>query len=126
MTITDVLIVNIAANTDWPLKRTYKTPVGLTIVKAWLTVKRYEVDADPGLFQKSITTLLSVSGQITDDSSSDSYIAMQFFMQPADTAAAKLDVPYWYDIQVKRATGEIEQIEKGSITFIRRITQANA
>lgn len=123
MTVTGIEIEKIPVGGDFRIARTYTgLPSGVTISKAWLTVKLKEADADvAALIQLTITVSLTASGQITDASTPD--ITLFFDVSRTLTGNAKPMV-YYFDIQVQNSAGAIHTLEKGSIRFIRRITQA--
>jgi hypothetical protein len=128
MTKTGVKIKNFVAGDEKRIKRTYTSlPTGSVINKAWLTVKEKEADLDASAFvQKVITTSVMASGQITDADTTGGNLAMYFDLAKAETILAKLNFEYQYDIQIKKTTGEIHTLEKGTITFIRGITIASS
>lgn len=101
-------------------------PTGITINRAWLTVKATADAADPGLFQIAITTTATTEGQITDASTSDGQLSMRFNINGTQSAAAAPDVRYLYDIQVRdSATNAIYTLVMGSVTFVNQITMAS-
>lgn len=118
----------------WRLARTYKgLPAGVTLLKAYLTVKRFLEDTDAAaLVQKSITGTLASAGQITDASTSDGQIALYFDFDAADTASADAGCApvepfvYWYDVQVHDDGGAIYTLERGKIYFLRGSTRATS
>jgi hypothetical protein len=125
---TGVKITVIAIGDAKRIERTYTTlPPGITIEKAWMTVKLSDrqLDAD-ALFQKAITINSSAAGQITDADSTNGDLAMFFDLVKADSLNAVPGRLYLYDIQVKR-TGESKAhtLEMGTITFVRGITDAD-
>lgn len=126
MTETEIKIKDVALGDDFRIQRIYTSlPTGLTISKAWLTVKRSDRDLDASaLFQREITTSGTSSGQITDADTTGGSIAMFFEIVPANTAAAKPNIEYVYDVQVKTSGGQIHTLEKGKISFIRGVTDA--
>lgn len=112
------------------VRRTFKNlPTGVTISKAWLTIKSREKDTDAqALIQKDITTSLTAKGQITDASTSDGQIAMVFEIAKEDSAQAaiKVNVDYPFDIQVLRSTGQPHTLVKGTVRFFLGVTDANS
>lgn len=129
MTKTGIKIQEVAIGDDFRIQRTYTSlPTGITITKAWLTVKRSERDTDANaLFpSKVITTSLNSSGQITDADTTGGSIAMFFDLAKTDTGAVNVlpNIPYIYDVQVKVSDGAIHTLEKGTIAFIRGVTDA--
>lgn len=102
-------------------------PSGITIDKAWLTVKTSTSVSDPGLFQVEITTSATSAGQITDASSSDGQIAMYFVISGANSSAATGGAEYVYDIQVRDSvTSYIHTLVMGTVTFYDGVTTATS
>ena len=99
-------------------------PTGITINKAWLTIKEYAADADIGaVIQKSITTSLTTSGQITDaTSTTDLAISLFFDLTPAETILLEPYRPYEYDIQVKTTDSAIYTCVMGQIIMEQGVT----
>jgi len=113
---------------DFTVERTYtKVPVGVTITKAWLTIKESDrqLDAD-ALMQLPITTELTSNGQITDADTTDGAIAMVFKLPRAKTILAKPAFDYGLDVQVLASDGLIHTMELTLIYFIRGRTDAIA
>jgi hypothetical protein len=125
MTKTGVKIKDLALGDDFRVQRTYTgLPSGVTIATAWMTVKRSErLDDSDALFQKEITTAGTSAGHITDADTTDGDIDMYFEVAGADFAAASPNLEYVYDIQVKTSSNQIHTLEKGTIAFIRDVTQ---
>ena len=111
---------------DFTISRTYiDVPTGVTITKAWLTVKASDRQLDAAaLMQLDITTSLTANGQITDADTTDGTIAMVFKLARAKTALALPNVQYGYDVQVKASDGLIHTMELGSMSFARGRTDA--
>lgn len=110
---------------DYDVIRTVTgVPVGTSLTDAWLTVKLKTDDADPGLFQKKISTTLTAQGQIDDDGAGDQTATMTFQLSSADTTLFSPNTVYHYDIQVKTATGKIYTPELGTVTPCADITIA--
>jgi hypothetical protein len=128
MTKTGVKIKGIVIGDAFRVSRTYTgLPTGATIAKAYLTIKKSTGQADSAaLLQKSITTTLSASGQITDAlTSSDGQIALYFDVSETESANAK-PIDYVYDISVELSTGETHTLEMGTISFIKGVTLATS
>lgn len=128
MTKTGVKIKNVVIGDDFRVERTYTTlPTGVVITMAWLTMKKSEKLADvDALMQLPITTTLGVNGQITDADTTGGNLAMFFDLSRLKTALAKPDLEYVYDIQVRASDGQIHTLEKGTVAFIRGVTDANS
>lgn len=102
-------------------------PTGITINKAWLTVKTTPSTSDPGLFQLEITTSGTSSGQITDASTNDGQLGMYFVINGTQSASATGGAEYVYDIQVKDASsGAIHTLVMGTVTFYDGVTGATS
>lgn len=83
-------------------------PSGVTLSKAWLTLKALPTDVDPGVLQKTITTtLVAGSGQITDDGTTDQAGALAFIFTAANTAALTAGRSYPFDVKVLYSNGEV-------------------
>ena len=122
------LITGFVAGDDLSLEETVAgVPAGLTLVKAWLTIKAKIADLDvAALAQKVITTSAQAGvGQITDPGASGTG-ALLFLIVPADFGTGKLlyDVAYVYDVQVKFSDATIATLELGTIRFERGVTDA--
>lgn len=113
---------------DFRVRRTYTTlPPGVVITKAWFTVKRSEKQADvDALIRKVITIALTADGQITDADTAGGNLGMFFDPNKGETINAKPDLEYLYDVQVLVSDGKIHTLEKGTISFIRGVTDANS
>lgn len=107
-----------------------EVPIGQTLTKAWLTVKRSTSDADPGLLQKVITTTnVPGTGQVTDDADTDGSGEVRFDLTPADTVL--LAIPYangtfHFDIQVMTSAGKVYTPVAGTIVGTKEITKATS
>src|SRR5262245_30038044 len=126
MTKTGEKIDPIVMGDDFTIQRTYtNVRTGVTITKAWLTVKASDrqIDAD-ALMPLDITTSLTTNGQITDADTTDGIIAMVFKMPRAKTALATPNLQYGYDVQVKASDGLIHTMELGTVSFARGRTDA--
>lgn len=126
MTKIGIKIENVVIGDDFRVRRTYTSlPTGVTITKAWLTLKESESqDDDDALALKEITGTLGAAGHITDADTTGGSIAMFFDLSRTETADAK-SMPYVYDVQVKASDGAIHTLEKGTIRFIRGVTDAD-
>ena len=126
MTKTGEKILDVVIGDDFRIQRTYTSlPAGLTITKAWLTIKTSEKTLDASaLIQKSITAAITSAGSITDADTTGGSIAMYFDLTRTETATAQRNLPYVYDVQVKVSDGSIHTMEKGQIIFILGVTDA--
>lgn len=98
---------------------------GVTITNAWLTVKAEPEDADPGLFQKAVTTAdVPGIGQIENNGTGDVDMVVRFDLLPADTVAIDTLLRH-FDLQVKTNGGQIYTPEKGRIAGTQQVTAAS-
>ena len=97
-------------------------PAGETLTKAWLTVKKSNTDADPGVLQKVITTTSGAAGQITNAGASGTG-ALLFTIASAETAALTTS-GLMYDVQVITSGGRVLTLELASFNVPSRITGA--
>jgi len=102
-------------------------PTGTTIIKAWLTVKTNDTDADPGVFQKDITTtLVATKGQITDNGVTDGIGVCAFYCQASDTVLLTPNYEYFFDVQIQLSTNRLYTPIKGRLVAERQITTATS
>ena len=95
----------------------------LTITNAWLTIKAEIADADPGLFQKAITTSdVPGTGQIEDKGTGDVDMVVRFDLKPDDTLLIGSDILRHFSIKVKTTAGLFYTPEKGQIAGTQRVT----
>ena len=126
----DSQIRDIVMGDDISLRRTIDFVLsgfltGVTITDAWLTVKAKQADADPGLFQKAVTTTnVAGKGQIENDGTGDVNMVVRFDLLPADTVAIDTLLRH-FDIQVKTNGGQIFTPESGGIAATRQVTNAS-
>lgn len=120
-----VEIKDFTAGDDLEVQRTVTgVPTGQTVDKAWLTVKAAAADADPGIFQKAITTTdVPGTGRITDAGSSGT-ATLRFDLTAANTALLTAGTEYFYDVQVKTSGGKIYTVESGKMIARRSVTAA--
>lgn len=125
----DSRIDDVVVGDDLSIRRTIdfaKTlfPTGTTINMAWLTCKSAIADADPGLFQKAITTTdVPGTGQIENDGTGDVDMVIRFDLLPVNTTAiGPADFVRHFDIQVKTTAGKIYTPEKGLISSVDEVT----
>lgn len=122
------VIDDIVVGDDLTIRRTIdfaltNFPAGTTINKAWLTVKETVADADPGIFQKAITTTnVPGTGEIEDDGTGDVNMVVRFDLTPVDTLAIGSELQRPFDIQVKTTLGKIYTPEKGCISSVAQVT----
>lgn len=77
-------------------------PATSPVTKAWMTVKADTANADPGVFQKVITTTnVPGMGQIEDDGAVSGQAVLRFDLTPANTVLLKLRPDYdYFDVQL--------------------------
>ena len=86
-------------------------PLTVTLTKAWMTVKTLQADADPGIFQKAITTTAVTDvGQITDDGTDSTTAVLQFDCTVVDTALLTALSQYFWDCQVRCSDGTVHTV----------------
>jgi hypothetical protein len=126
MTKTGVQIRGVVIGDDFRVQRTYTSlPTGLSITKAWMTVKESDRQSDAAaLLQKEITASVTADGQITDADTTGGSIGLYFDLARAETGAARHSSPYVYDVQIQVSDGAIHTLEKGTIVFILGVTDA--
>ena len=100
------------------------------LVKAWLTIKTSPSVADPGSLQKIITTTpVAGTGHIVQDGSQgngDGTASLRFELTRTETATLGSSIKYHYDIQCKTQGAKIYTPEKGTIVFLRGVTDATS
>jgi len=97
-------------------------PAGVTISSAILTLKATIATADPGLFQKSITSSNVVgTGQI-EDTGSSGVGKLRFDLTDDDTLLMTADTQYYFDIQVTLSNGDILTLERGQTSAVSQVT----
>lgn len=108
-------------------------PTGVTITKAWLTVKDAVGDADvDAIIQKEITTSdVPGTGQIEDDGTGDADFVVRFDLTRADTLAIGVETPAvkkrHFDVQILASDGYPYTPEIGKVWCHRtEVTQATS
>ena len=100
-------------------------PTGLTITQARCTIKAALADVDPGIVQKTITSVAVAGvGQITDTGATDREADLSFEWVPADTNLMTADQRYFYDIQLQYSNGKVRTFARGNWTPGAAVTQA--
>jgi len=95
---------------------------GTTITAAWLTVKRTRSDADPGLFQKQVSTSdVAGTGQIENSGSGDVDMVIRFDVNAADTALLD-ERPARWDLKILLSTGDFDYPQTGICWATRNVT----
>jgi hypothetical protein len=115
------------------LEREYKTiPVGVTIDKAWLTIKARlkDLDAAALIGPKVITVTQNAHGQIVNETSAITptitYIGLFFDLSIAETVLLVPDRKYYYDIQLRGSDGALYTPERGDLKMKPQVTMATA
>lgn len=109
---------------QFPIYRRVILSQGAVIAKAWLTVKVNKTDADPGVFQKEITSVSSADGVIERDGSDGKLVGiLRFDISSTNTLALTADAYYYYDIKLLFSSGNISTLEQGIFSPAERITQ---
>lgn len=124
----NVRITELVEGDTWKFVRTYTgLATGITITKVYLTIKLNATDADPGAVQKQITTSLTASGQITDDTTTaDGEISFNVIVLAAESALLTPGVDYYYDFQGIASDTAIYTFEVGKIRPRRGLTAATS
>lgn len=118
-------ITDKVAGDDIPIFRTYRDPINIIIVKAWLTVKENlsDVDADAIIGPKDITAALTLNGQITAATTvADALIAMNFTIFRAESILCVPKKRYFCDVQVLTSTGAIHTMELFGLKLLKGVT----
>lgn len=112
-----------------------KLAAGVTIVKAWLTIKDKFDDDDPGLVQKVITTTgVPGTGQIENDGTGDTDPIVRFDLSGDDTilltdvekVTAGLPTEKYFDVQVLTSSGGPYTGLTGRIYTSPQVTKASS
>lgn len=117
-----------SAGDDVDVSRTVTgVPDGVTIVKAWLMVKRSQADADAeAVISKTITAVaVDGTGQITD-TGLDGTGALLFQFRSADTTLLTAGKTYRYGIKVLLSSGLKDTLETGTIVLEPQLITANS
>lgn len=96
-------------------------PSGITVSGAELTVKTSTDDADPGIFQKTITSSnVAGTGQIEDTGSTGAAV-LRFDLGSADTLAMVANTEYYYDINITMSDASLVTVESGRTSARERV-----
>lgn len=97
-------------------------PSGVLISSAQLTLKSSIAQADPGVFQKSVTsTNVAGTGQV-EDTGASGIGKIRFDLVAADTLLLTADTEYFFDIQVKLDNNDIITLESGTTSAKAQVT----
>lgn len=107
-------------------KRYYVTGIkGVTVTSGRLTVKTALSDADPGVFQKAITSSnVAGTGQI-EDTGANGIATLRFDITTANTEALTADTDYFYDVQVVLSDSQVLTLVKGVIRATEQVSKTN-
>jgi hypothetical protein len=99
------------------------------LVKAWLTIKTnpHVLDAAATIQKVITTTLVAGTGHIVLDggpTTGNGMASMFFNLRAVDTALIGSTVRYYFDIQVKTASGKISTPDEGTIRLTAGVTDA--
>lgn len=110
---------------SFPIERIFtRMPNGITLDEAYLTLKEETADADPGIFQKHITTTNQAGiGHVTDDGATGT-ARVRFDIAEADTLSMTADVDYYFDIQLVFSNAEKRTVEKGLTSATEQVTES--
>lgn len=119
MAATGQEIRDIVAGDNAGIKRSFTispSTLVLTFAKVYLTIKSRRKDLDAvAVVQKSITTTLTSSGQITKpNTGSDHLIQFYFLLTKTETGLLLPGKAYWYDLQGITDLGEVYTFETES------------
>ena len=126
MTKHGVYLWKLVVGDTWHLERTYTgLSTGATLSKAYWTVKRSLSDLDAAaVFQVSITTSSTASGQIIDAVTNGGSIELAFIATATQSATLTAGERYYYDIQGIDSNGQIYTFETGYIEPQAQVTRA--
>ena len=107
------------------IRRDVIVPSGLTVTKAYLTVKTNQTDNDgSALFQKSITTTNTAgTGQIEDAGSSGTAV-LRFDITSTNSQAPAKDTLVYFSLRVIYSDGTDITLENGQTSFMSSTTGA--
>jgi hypothetical protein len=134
--VTPVLDACIPTEDDPPLpvgdtytiQRTWADlPPGDAATKVWMTAKTDPTGADPGVWQKVITTSdVPGTGQITDDGGSSGSVAFRVDIAKADSRLLTPATEIHYDMQVLTGAGHLITLEIGTFRTVMDVTKAES
>ena len=124
-----VRIVDFVGGDDLRITRTYtELQGGILISKAYLTIKRHAKDDNDAeaIIQKTITSSMQMSGEITDNDTTGGSVALYFDLSKDDTALLTPLIPYHYDVQVITIGNAVYTCEKGVIVMQQGVTHSDS
>ena len=97
-------------------------PSSILVSSAQLTLKSTIATADPGLFQKSITSAnVAGTGQV-ENTGASGVAVIRFDINDDDTLLMAADTDYFFDIQVTLSSGDIYTLESGVTSAKAQVT----
>ena len=97
-------------------------PAGVTISSAILTLKATIATADPGLFQKSITSSNVAGTGHIEDTGASGIGKLRFDLTDDNTLLMTADTQYYFDIQITLSSGDIITLERGQTSASAQVT----
>jgi len=126
LTKSNVYLWRLVAGDTWEITRVYTgLSTGATIAKIYWTVKVAATDTDAAaIFQVSITTTSTATGQIIDANSNGGSIELAIIASKAQTALITPGQEYVYDIVAIDSNGGAYTLELGTICAQQGVTVA--
>lgn len=109
----------------FPIRRWVIVPTGLTVTKAWLTIKA-DIDDDDGsaLVQKTITSSnVAGTGQIEKTGAALGRALLRFDFVNTDTGALSAGEDHYWDLQVLLSDGQRHTLEGGMVSALAEVTE---
>lgn len=97
----------------------------VAVSRARLTVKSSLAAADPGTFQKTITTTPGADGSVSDAGTTTGVAVLAFAISSTDTLTLTADTQYFWDCQVVLSDGSILTLYKGTLMAVEEVTKTN-
>jgi len=123
-----VYIWRMVAGDTFELHRTYTgLTAGVTIAKAYWTVKALATDTDANAkYQISVTSSSTAAGQIIDGNTNGGSVELAFVATNTETLTLTPGQEYVYDVQVIDSNGQIYTLELGTICPQQGVTAATS
>lgn len=100
-------------------------PIGVTVTKGWLTIKRSPLDTDgSAIALLVVTTTPSATGAILNDGAGNQVAWLEFDLAPAVTVL--LDREYDFEIQLLLSDDTVNTPIQGKIKGRKQLTQATS
>ncbi len=119
----------VMGNDDLLIRDVDAIPDGLTMTKAWFTIKEnLTQDDEEAPIQKVITPSLGADGQITDDGTDDGVGRISFRIQASDITRQNFSSRrlYYYDVKILLSDGKVYTREIGRLRLVTGVTDAIA